>query len=160
MRTNEGFLHILTSVWVWGVAIQIPSAAVAQSSEPSSIGLYASAENCRVVLQEINQAEPVETDKLELASQICFVSRLSEHLARETSRLAVPLNDNGTIRSLDEATSDRERESIIAIEALKSKLDISKVHSERLLREVTEADPHETNDLLRRLLGSPRDSKG
>lgn len=114
------------------------------------------ADRCEAVMAEINMADELDAEGLTLTSQICYVARLTEHVARERLRLDAGSSGQDKVRSLENVESADERVALLALGQLEAQLEDAIERRDELLLEMSEADPHEVNDLLRRLLGSKK----
>lgn len=150
-RILIGATALLASVFA-----QMGTAETLRSSEDL---LDASADRCAEVLGEINRADEFDAETLTLASQICYVARLAEHAERERLRLSTGGTDQGSIRSLEDTTDIEERAALLALDQLQTQLDGAVERRDELLLQMSEADPHEVNDLLRRLLDTKKGQK-
>lgn len=142
------------------LAFALVGPAVGDGADLTDGLLEATSDRCAIVLSEINTAENFDAALLRLATQICYVARLAEHVGRERSRLAKDGTDLGSVRSLEEAKDAKARAELLAFSQLDDQLQDASERRDELLEEMSEADPHEVNDLLRRLLGARRGIKG
>jgi hypothetical protein len=154
-RFAKGFLIAASAL----CASALAERGLAEDLPSSSKLLEASIDRCAEVLREINTAEDFDAAKLTVASQICYVARLAEHAERERARLSADSTGQGSVRSLEDARDAEERAALLALDQLETQLEGAADRRDDLLREMSEADPHEVNDLLRRLLDTKKGDK-
>ena len=126
------------------LAALLTPAAHAGSGAGLAGPFYASAETCSQVLGRLRAVRHAEARAV--AAEICGVSRLADGLASGTGVLAEAGEYTRSVRP--RATGDDQIDFAAAVAQRNS-----------TIKKFVQSDPHEANDLLKRLLGPGNDTK-
>ena len=140
---------------LFAAAVASPLAAQPKGKEVGE--LYADVKQCADVLTELNTADVVDQNALAVATHVCHASRMADHLAREAERIRSNSNEFGSTRGLSEIVAASDDEMLLAT---KEQFQDAQERRDIIIEEYAQIDPHEANDLLRRLLGPAKDEKG
>jgi len=130
------------------------SPAFAQDIAGIGTDLYAGEAQCATVLREFHGRQDRSPLALSVASEVCYVSRLVDGLAQtQGAGNGASLGADRSLGPPDAGPAGRDQGQGAAFQRAVASRDA-------VLQELVQTDPHEANDLLKRLLGPSEERKG